>query len=94
MNTGQIVFVEAREYSHIFVDHHGIEQKKHQDGGQCQPTLLAADTEYGQQTFHFFKKYLTNTKLTGTQMANMGRGAHVFDTPSHRKNDRQAVCSR
>ena len=44
--------------------------------------------------YYFFKKNLTNTKLTGTQMQNIGMGASVLLTPIHRKKLSVAICNR
>lgn len=54
----------------------------------------------GHHTFfliHFllsFTKYLTNTKFTGTQIANIGMGAHAFGMPSWRKTLSVSNCNR
>ena len=43
--------------------------------------------------FFTFKKNLTSTKFTGTQIQNIGIGAHCFGTPTHRNRLSVSICS-
>lgn len=43
---------------------------------------------------YLFKKNLTNIKLTGTQMQNIGIGANDFGTPSHKKKLSVTICKK
>ena len=43
--------------------------------------------------WHLFISKFHITKFTGTQMQNIGIGAHCFGTPSHRNRLSVSICS-
>ena len=91
-----VVIAEGREQIIILAYHQDVEG--HNDGQQHQrqAALFASDAEYIFYCFHayFFKKKRTNTKLTGTQMQNMGMGANVLLTPNHKNSCSVDICNR
>lgn len=53
------------------------------------------DTKKTKKALHYrLRKNLTRRKLTGTQMQNIGIGAHLLLTPMKRKKLSVTICKR
>ena len=89
-----IVNTHRREQIIIMTHHDGIERYQGQQGHKRHSPLIPADAEKVYKISHRFKKNLTNRKLTGTQMQNMGNGAISRLTPIHKKMFSTTICNR
>ena len=69
-------------------------QDYQQYGNHCQP-FATIHVEKMKKTFHYrLRKNLTRRKFTGTQMQNIGIGAHLLPIPRKRKKLSVAICNR
>ena len=88
-----VVISRTHKQVAILIDGQRVQQGKHQHHRQSQPPFLTTDLEHAQYLSHRFKKNLTNRKFTGTQIQNIGMGAHGLLTPNQRKKFSSIICS-